>query len=91
MKNYINYLTFTIDTTADPNASGNATIDNSSGTITYNSQFNESEYLRIVIRMKVSGLDRNISVDDDETVNKTIVMDTLRLGWDKDYNLEQTS
>lgn len=89
--NYINYLTFTIDTTADPNASGNATIDNSSGTITYNSQFNESEYLRIVIRMKVSGLDRNISVDDDETVNKTIVMDTLRLGWDKDYNLEQTS
>ena len=71
---YTLYLTFVIDSTTDPNASGNATIDEN-GRITYTSEFNENEYLRIVIRMKVSGVDRDISIDDATPLE----MDILRL------------
>ena len=71
---YTMYLTFVIDSTTDPNASGNATIDEN-GRITYTSEFNENEYLRIVIRMKVSGVDRDISIDDATPLE----MDILRL------------
>ena len=79
---YLNYLTFTLDTISDPNASGNATITNR-GVITYQSGFTIYDYINVVIRMRVSGADRQFNSDDDTY----IVMDTLSLSWSRDYNL----
>ena len=79
---YLNYLTFTLDTISDPNASGNATITNR-GVITYQSGFTIYDYINVVIRMRVSGADRQFNSDDDTY----IVMDTLSLSWSQDYNL----
>ena len=79
--NYLTYLTFTLDTTSDPNASGNATITDR-GVITYQPGFTLYDYINVVIRMRVSGADRTFNTTDDTF----IVMDTLSLSWARDYN-----
>ena len=79
--NYLTYLTFTLDTTSDPNASGNATITDR-GVITYQPGFTLYDYINVVIRMRVSGADRAFNTTDDTF----IVMDTLSLSWARDYN-----
>ena len=84
--NYLNYLEFIIDTASDPNASGNASIDDN-GTITYNDNFTYNEYIRVVVRMRVSGADRTFKTEDDTFIE----MDTLRLGWDKNYRTVTTN
>ena len=78
--NYKNYLSFTLDDT--DGGSGNASIDSSDYKIVYNSLFVYDEYIKIVIKMRVSGADRDFNTDDDTF----IYMDTLRLSWDKDYD-----
>ena len=84
------YLTFTLNKTADSGisggtlGSGNASIDEN-GTITFNQYFNYNQYIKVVIGMYVSGTDRNISEHD--TGEATYNFSPIRLGWDKDYAL----
>lgn len=78
--NYKTYLSFTLDDT--DGGSGNASIDSSDYKIVYNSLFVYDEYIKIVIKMRVSGADRDFGTDDDTF----IYMDTLRLSWDQDYD-----
>lgn len=85
--NYKSYLSFTLDDTEG--ASGNASIDNTKGedgkpiyNIVYNSLFTYDQYIKIVIKMRVSGADRKIGSSDDTF----IYMDTLRLSWNQDYD-----
>ena len=75
-----NVLTFTLDATDD--ASGNAEI-NADGTITFYDSFTYDQYIKIIIRMKVSGPDRDISEDDNSGL---ITLATLRLRWASNYN-----
>ena len=77
--NVTDILTFSLDRTEG--GSGNASIDED-GTITYNSYFEYGEYLRVIVRMKVSGTDRNITVDDGCGTRN---LGYLRLGWYQDY------
>lgn len=82
------YLTFTLNRTADSGisggtlGSGNASIDEN-GTITFNQYFNYNQYIKVVIGMYVSGTDRNISEHD--TGEATYNFSPIRLGWDNDY------
>ena len=84
------YLTFTLNKTADSGisggtlGSGNASIDEN-GTITFNQYFNYNQYIKVVIGMYVSGTDRNISEHD--TGEATYNFSPIRLGWDNDYAL----
>ncbi len=77
--NVTDILTFSLDRTEG--GSGNASIDED-GKITYNSYFEYGEYLRVIVRMKVSGTDRNITVDDGCGTRN---LGYLRLGWYQDY------
>lgn len=74
-----NYLTFTLDAT--DGASGNAEVA-ANGTITFYDSFTYDQYINIIIRMKVSGADRDITEDDDCGL---ITLGTLRLSWDRNY------
>lgn len=84
------YLTFTLNKTADSGisggtlGSGNASIDEN-GTITFNQYFNYNQYIKVVIGMYVSGTDRNISRHDPGEA--TYNFSPIRLGWDNDYAL----
>ena len=84
------YLTFTLNKTADSGisggtlGSGNASIDEN-GTITFNQYFNYNQYIKVVIGMYVSGTDRNISEHD--TGEATYNFSPIRLGWYEDYAL----
>ena len=86
--NLKDYLSFTLNRTADSGisggtlGSGNASIDEN-GTITFNQYFNYNQYIKVVIGMYVSGTDRNISEHDPGEA--TYNFSPIRLGWDKDY------
>lgn len=79
--NYTNYFTFTLDAT--DGASGNAEVD-AAGTITFFDSFTYDQYIKIIIRMKVSGTDRDINNDSD--ASGLLTLGTLNLSWDTDYN-----
>ena len=73
------FLTFTLDPTEG--ASGAAEIAEN-GTITFYDEFTYQQYLKIRIRMKVSGADRDITKDDN---CGTIELGTINVAWAEDY------
>lgn len=85
-----NYLTFTLNKTADSGisggtlGSGNASIDSKSGTITFNEYFTYNQYIKVVIGLRVSGPDRDINSSDPGEA--TYNFSPIRLGWADDYN-----
>ena len=67
------YLDLRIDPTSS--GSGNATLG-SDGTITLLEAWSDDQYLTIVVKMKVSGNDRNIGADDNAG---TVTLGSIRL------------
>ncbi len=70
-------LTFTLDAT--DGASGNAEVSDN-GTITFYNSFTYDQYVKIIIRMKVSGADREISDDGG-----LVTLGTLKLRWKEKF------
>lgn len=68
------YLKFVID--SESSGSGNAEIDDN-GNITLLDNWNPQQYITIIVKMKVSGNDRNISEDDNAGY---VTLATIRLG-----------
>lgn len=80
----LSYLRFSIDSTTstiDGMTIGNAEIDEKTGTITLGDSFTESQYIKVVLQMAVSGKDRNI--DTHETGDAYHYLGTLNLSTER--------
>jgi hypothetical protein len=63
-----NLMEYSIDNTTGTISGmtiGSATIDNNSGTITLGDNFNENQYIKVVLHMAVSGANRILAKDED--------------------------
>ncbi len=63
-----NLMEYSIDNTTGTISGmtiGSATIDNNSGTITLGNNFNENQYIKVVLHMAVSGANRILAKDGD--------------------------
>ncbi len=65
-ENVKKYLSFRLDDKGGETTLGNATIDTEDGTIQLSDNFRPNQFIRVVVLMKVSGEDRDITKIDNE-------------------------
>lgn len=81
------YMKYSLDLEKDNNVTltmGQAAIT-SEGTITLAGDFTQDQYIKVVIKMGVSGADRNISGEIDDTTY--LILDTLNLALERKSQL----